>query len=125
MTTDFVSLQSIQPTFHHTELLETYNVEDPHAKSFDNLGDEFGEAIPSGPDEASEIEHVEVPPELRVLHLPSSYKKNDQHSLCQGELTLRIKQATWYLAAMREAVAEKSFQYLHIMCLAPSKALQT
>jgi len=87
--------------------------------------DEFGEAIPSGPDEASEIEHVAVPPKLRALHLPSSHKKNDHHPLCQAELTLRIKQATQYLAAMREAVAEKSFQYLHIMCSAPSKALRT
>jgi len=125
LTTDLVSLQSIQPTFHHTELLETYDVEDPQAESFDDLGDEFGEAIPSGPDEASEIERVAVPPELRALHLPSSYKKNDQHPLLQAELTLRIKQATQYLAAVREAVAEKSFQYSHIMRSAPSKALRT
>jgi len=88
LTTDLVSLQSIQPAFHHTELLETYDVEDPHAESFDNLGDEFGEAIPSGPDEASEIERVAVPPELRALHLPSSHKKNDQHPLHQAKLTL-------------------------------------
>ena len=60
LTTDLVSLQSIQPTFHHTELLETYDVE---------------------------------------------------HPLRQAKLTLRIKQATQYLAAVREAVAEKSFQY--------------
>lgn len=126
LTTDLVSLQSIQPTFHHTELLETYDVEDPHAKSFDDLGDEFGEANhPSGPDETGEIEHVAVPPEHKALHLPSSHKKNDQHPLRQAELTLRKKQATRYLAAVREAVAEKSFQYSHIMRSAPSKALRT
>jgi len=74
LTTDLVSLQSIQPIFHHTELLETYDVEDPHAKSFDDLGDEFGEAIPSGLDKTGEIEHVAVPPKHRALYLPSSHK---------------------------------------------------
>jgi len=69
-------------------LLETYDVEDPQAESFDDLGDEFGEAISSGLDETSEIEHVAVLPELRALHLPSSHKKNDQHPLHQAKLTL-------------------------------------
>jgi len=79
LTTDLVSLNP---------LLETYDVEDPHAESFDDLGDEFEEAIPSGLDETSKIEHVAVLPKLRVLHLPSSHKKNDQHPLHQAELTL-------------------------------------
>jgi len=60
LTTDLSSLQSIQPTFYHTELLETYNVEDPQAKSFDDLGDEFGDANPSGPDETGKIDHVAI-----------------------------------------------------------------
>jgi hypothetical protein len=125
LTTDLVSLQSIQPTFHHTELLEIYDIEDPHAESFDDLGDEFGEPNPSGPEETGEIEHLAIPPEHKALHLPSSQKKNDQHPLRQAELTLRIKQATRYLSAVREAVAEKSFQYSHIMRSAPSKGVRT
>ena len=122
LTTDLMSLGSIQPTFHQTELLETYDVEDPHAESFDDLGDEVN---PSVPDATEELNHIAISPERRPLYLPSSYKMNENHPLCQAELTLQIKQATQCLAVLREAVAEKSFQYLHVMCKAPSKSLQT
>jgi len=88
LTTDLISLRSIQLTFHQTKLLETYDVEDPHTKSFDDRGDEVGEVNASGSDETGELNHVTVPPECRPLHLPSSYKTNKKHPLCQAELTL-------------------------------------
>ena len=125
LTTDLMSLGSIQPTFHQTELLETYNVEYPYAESFDDLGDEVGEVNTSVPDATEELDHIAILPECRPLYLPSSYKMNEKHPLCQAELTLQIKQATRYLAVLREAVAKKSFQYSHIMRKAPSKSLQT
>ncbi len=96
-------------------MLETYDAEDPYAESFDDWGDKVGEVNVSGLDETGELDHVAIPPEYRPLHLPSSYKTNKKHPLRQAELTLQIKQMTWYLAALREAVAEKSFQYSHIM----------
>ena len=88
LTTDLISLQFIQPTFHQTKLLKTYDVEDLHAESFDDQGDEVGEVNASGPDETGELDHVAIPPEHRPLHLPSSYKTNKKHPLCQAELTL-------------------------------------
>jgi len=56
--------------------------------------------------------------------LPSTHCP-DGHSDRKMELTLRIKQATRYLAAIREAVAEKSFQYAHVMRKSPSKGVRT
>ena len=106
-------------------MLKTYDVEDLHAESFDDQGDEVGEVNAFGLDETGELNHVAIPPEHKPLHLPSSYKMNEKHLLRQAELTLRIKWTTRYLAALREAVAEKSFQYSHIMCKAPSKGVQT
>lgn len=66
----------------------------------------------------------DVPPERRPVILPSTHIW-DNPTLCQAELKLRIKQATRYLAAIWEAVAEKSFQYSHVMRSAPSKGAQT
>jgi hypothetical protein len=76
--------------------------------------------IGAGPDN---LDH-DVPPERRPVILPSTHMR-DNPTLCQAELKLRIKQATRYLAAIREAVAEKSFQYSHVMRSAPSKGART
>ncbi len=88
LTTDLISLRSIQLTFHQTKLLETYNVEDLHTESFDDQGDEVGEVNASGPDETGELNHIAVPPECIPLHLPSLCKMNKKHPLCQAKLTL-------------------------------------
>src|SRR6266540_5158058 len=58
LTTDLISLQFIQPTFHQTKLLKTYDVEDLHAESFDDQGDEVGEVNAFGLDETGELNHV-------------------------------------------------------------------
>jgi hypothetical protein len=49
----------------------------------------------------------------------------DNQGLRRARLVLRKKQAAWYLAAVREAVAEKSIQYSQVMRGAPSKGVQT
>ena len=65
-----------------------------------------------------------LPPERRAIMIPSTHLPNG-HSDRIMELTLRIRQATRYLAAIREAVAEKSFQYAHVMRKSPSKGVRT
>ena len=67
-----------------------------------------------------------IQPECHPVILPSTHiLDNKALSLCQAELKLRIKQATRYLAAIREAMAKKSFQYAYVMRLAPSKGVRT
>jgi hypothetical protein len=109
-------------------LTETADVEDPQAESFENLDDEDGEPDQTELDQsldAPDPDHLALLPERRPLHLPSSHTTAPNHPLRQAELTLRIKQATQHLAALRNAIAEKSFQYSHIMRLAPSKGVRT
>ena len=98
---------------------------DPSA--FDDLDDDSNEAEPES-ERPSERHHWEdndlLPPEQKSVVLPSTHLPIG-HALGKKELALRIKQATRYLAAIREAVAEKSFQYSHIMRKAPSKSIKT
>jgi hypothetical protein len=63
-------------------------------------------------------------PENRPLNLPSHIALNDP-PYHRVELSLRVKQATRYLSAVREAVAEKSFQYSHVMRGTHSKGIRT
>lgn len=63
-------------------------------------------------------------PERRLVILPSTHMPHHQ-SLRKAELALRIKQATRHLAAVREAIAEKSFQFSQIMRAAPSNRVRT
>lgn len=125
LTTDLIRLQSLQSNLNHTELIEQ---EEPLAESFDNLDGDIEEADPSAPDgllDATDPDQLALLPERRPLHLPSSHNTNPNHPLRQAELALRIKQATQYLAALRNAIAEKSFQYSHVMRRAPSKGVRT
>jgi hypothetical protein len=128
LTTDLTHLQSLQSNLNHNGLTATADVDEPNAELFDNLDDEVGDPDPSEPDgllDASNPDHLALPPERRPLNLPSSHNTTTNHPFRQAELSLRIKQATRYLAALRDAIAEKSFQYSHVMRSAPSKGVRT
>ena len=124
LTTDFMWLQLLQPDVSHTQLTGIDDVEDPPPESFDNLDEEVGEPHPFGSDHLQNPSNTSTtPPEHRPLHLPSSNNTATDHPLRQAELTLRIQQATQYLSALRDAIAQKSFQYSHVMRSAPSKGV--
>lgn len=124
LTNDLQCLQSQQSNIIHAQLAEP---DDADLEAFDNLDNEIADSDPTdqiqvfeGPDP----EQLGMLPERRPLHLPSS-SSTANHPLRQAELTLRIGQATQYLAALRNAIAEKSFQYSHIMRSATSKGVRT
>ena len=126
LITDLIHLESLQSAINHTQLLETDDFDDPHAELFDNLDGDGGEADPCRPDELidkSNTNHVILLPECRPLHLPSSHLTNNHHPFRQAKLTLQIKQATWYLASVQEAIVQKLFQYSHVMHSAPSNGI--
>ena len=128
LTTDLIILHSMQPAIGQQETLLANTDTHPAEDLFDDLKDEVPNSNPDaelqdtgvGQQEADDI----TPPERKSLHLPSSHLPND-HPLCESELSLWIKQAIHYLAAIWEAVAEKSFQYSHIIHSAPSNAIKT
>ena len=64
------------------------------------------------------------PPESRRLSIPSTWLSTDNEHR-PIELTLRIKQATKTLQALRDSIADKSFQYSHVIRVAPKKGVRT
>lgn len=80
--------------------------------------------INTGPAVRSPDQDEVLPPERRALILPSTHFPKD-HPLRSSELRLRLNQAAGHLAAVREIVAEKSFQYSHVLRSAPTKAVRT
>jgi hypothetical protein len=113
---------------NHTVFTDRDTVEEPSEESFSDSDDEDRETAPSGGDQQGEESDPDlgIPPERIPLHLPSSHHAADaHHPFREAELNLRIKQATRYLAALRDAIAQKSFQYSHVLRSAPSKAVRT
>lgn len=101
--------------------------EEPY--DFENLDDEVVESdsnttvnVVCPVDETDEP--VVSPPERRPVLLPSTCLSKD-HPLSITELQLRKDQANRYIMALREVIAEKSFQYTHVIRVAPRKAIVT
>jgi hypothetical protein len=129
LAAEFLLLQTLPNALERANTLNEVT-EDGDPTAFDNLDDE-----PEVPEPVSEPRtrarlrsdpnHIElIPPERQPVILPSTHFPSD-HPLCSMELTIRKKQVTRYLAAIREAVAEKSFQYTHVMRKTSSKAVRT
>ena len=135
LTPDLVLINSMQPTVNSQEALSRSIFHDAAEHLFNNLEDnnEGGGADADAYSNAdvnfsSAVGRLEfddnIPPEQKSLHLPSSHLPSSD-PLSKSELSLRIKQAGRYLAAIREAVAEKSYQYSHVIRAAPSKVVET
>jgi len=129
LDTELNHLQSLRSALHQAASAAVRNVvDDPHEETFNDSDDEDAEADPSGGDHIIEGRdpELDLPPERIPLHLPSSYDTNTTtHPFRQAELGLRVKQATRYLAALQDAIAQKSFQYSHVLHSAPSKGART
>ena len=126
LTTDFMRLQSLQANLNHTEFIEINDIDESPTESFDNLDEEIDEPRSSGPNQLPDPgDPGTTPPEHRPLHLPSSHDTATDHPLRQAELTMRVQQANQYLSALQDAIAQKSFQYSHVMRSAPSKGART
>lgn len=102
------------------ELIE-YDEEPYH---FDDLDDEDVRLLPSEENVVPDEETITITPERRPILIPSTCLPKD-NPLSKIELHLRKKQANRYLTALREVIAEKSFQYTHVIRVAPRKAVVT
>ena len=115
------------------------SLEDPAA--FDNLDMENASAntavppaMPAGPPvtrasaAAAALTSAAIldvlPPESRRLSIPSRWQSTD-NIYRAVELKLRILQADKTLQALRDTIADKSFQYSHVIRVAPRKAVRT
>ena len=62
--------------------------------------------------------------ERRIISIPSRWSMA-VHPFRPIELKLRIKQAAASISALRDLIAEKSFQYSHVIRVAPRKGVRT
>jgi hypothetical protein len=85
---------------------------------FGNIDDEVLES-----DENDEPTGNLLPIEHRQLPLPSYQNFRDANA--SVELRLRQKQANNLLQSIRDTVADKSFQYSHVLRVAPRKSVKT
>jgi len=75
-------------------------------------------------DLAASVEDKIEPIQSRMVPIPStSDNANPAHS--STELSLRKRQATCLLGSLRELIADKSFQYSHVIRVAPQKSVRT
>lgn len=62
--------------------------------------------------------------EWRPLALPSTCPLNSDQCH-EVELQIHMESASQHIAALRELIAERSFQYMHVICVAPWKGIMT
>jgi hypothetical protein len=126
---EFVELEALQRGVSDIPASFSIMPEKDDIFAFDNL-DEEEAAFDSDDDHpASDQNHPApasglVSPEFRTLALPSTFH-DPYPPHCAVELTLRTQQALQQLNALRGAIADKSFQYSHIIREAPRKNVRT
>jgi hypothetical protein len=81
-------------------------------------------ADPRIPDMAVGMIIEVVHPEHRPISIPSRWVSNND-TYRHFELNLRIQQATRNISALRDLIAEKSFQFSHVIRVAPRKGVRT
>lgn len=107
-------------------------VEDPEI--FDDIdGDgDMDTALPADPTQVQDPETAPAaasdtvvrPPERTTLSIPSNCSSpNTRYRL--AELDVRMKQACKTLHSLRDVIAEKSFQFSHVIRVAPRKGVRT
>jgi hypothetical protein len=106
--------------------------DDPHTtdnpSAFDDLDEPEEQSRDQNlvtPDSAAhEVLAEIVPVEMRLLALPSSCSSCPSRDR-EAELSLRIGQAERTIHALRDTIADKSFQYSHVIRVAPRKHVHT
>lgn len=72
----------------------------------------------------SQFDNVVVVPERRVLSIPSNWISADD-TIRDIELAQRVQQAARALGELRDLIADKSFQFSHVIRVAPGKGVKT
>jgi hypothetical protein len=99
-------------------------LEEEDASAFDYLDDEELEDDVVLKNHPPALVGDVVPVESCTLPMPSTcdFPHPPHHAL---ELTLRARQAHRHLEALQGAIADKSFQYSHVIPVAPRKSVRT
>jgi hypothetical protein len=91
-------------------------------EAIETAGDALTVTVPPAPTAASSSEILL--PEHKQISMPSAWTSTD--NIYRGiELELRISQAKKTLQGLRDTIADKSFQYSHVIRVAPRKGVHT
>lgn len=132
----FAMLDRLQPSTTSAVQSTDTSHDSREESKFDNLDDEIDPNL-SGNDQGlpastDETEHDAIDgsadnilrPERKILPIPSQ-SISDGNVYRKAELDLRLVQATKILTALRDLIAEKSFQFSHVIRVAPRKGVRT
>jgi hypothetical protein len=121
---EFAALDALQRSVSDISGGFRLMLEEEDASAFDYLDDEELEDDVALKNHPPALVGDVVPVESRTLPMPSTC--NFPHPPHRAmELTLRARQAHRHLKALRGAIADKSFQYSHVIRVAPRKSVRT
>lgn len=107
-------MDSVAAAFDDLDDEDTTELETSTTSMNNDISGEYDTAAPGSLDQ----------PETHPLGLPSNWVNQD-NPYRAVELDLRIKQAENCLLSLRDAIADKSFQYSHVIRVAPRKGVRT
>jgi len=112
---------------HVATVVEIHNTSSPSQEPLSTWDEIANEPVPGGPNSLPDIE--KSPPsgpvqiEDQVIPLPSNGNVAEEYS--EVEISHRISHAEYHLNRIRDLIAEKSFQFSHVIRVAPRKAVNT
>lgn len=129
------ALDNMRPTISADTFAPQDGLPSVDPAAFDNLDTDapVGAAVNSVADavpglsfgvSAAGPEPAILPPECRRLSMPSTWQSTD-NVYRAVELKLRMSQADKTLQLLRDTIADKSFQYSHVIRVAPRKGVLT
>jgi hypothetical protein len=116
------SSTGIEPNLHHDQPAFFDDLDEEEVVQEQNKS--IPDDVPAGVVTAAGITIEVVPPEGKGLSMPSRWDIID-NTYGFVELDLRKQQAQKIISALRDLIAEKSFQYSHVIRVSPRKGVKT
>lgn len=123
-----VLLQELKNAIHAAGIIELNGTPQPVQEPL-SLWDEIAyEPVPGGPNSMPDVSDDQAPKgptpiENHIIPLPSN--GNVGPAYAKLELSHRISHAELHLSRIRDLIAEKSFQFSHVIRVAPRKSVNT
>lgn len=136
LTSQFAILSSIERRLGILPAPPAHFDDGADSNDFDDLdpdGSSQADDTPMAPPNPAPDPNIPICPEARTIQFPSNIGlipgnnalENSMMQYRTQELAVRAAQASKLLGKIREAVADKSFQYSHIQRQAPRKSVKT
>lgn len=124
-------IQQLKTAMHAAGVIEKHSTTRPVQEPLSAWDEIVNEPVPGGPnplpEDDEEPANVDaagpIQVEDQIISLPSNENVGPEYT--ELELSHRISHAEHHLNRIRDLIAEKSFQYSHVIRVAPRKAVNT